>query len=237
MHFFLVALLFVAACGNGAGGSPRGAGGEFEQRRGADVERARQLYADGRKQEGAAILRDLAANDNWNVRSDAIRTIGAVQDRDLLPVVHTALQDKSPEVRESAGRVLISLGDRSSLAPLHEALSDQTFIVRMHAAEALLTIAGVEELGTVRDLIEKDSDPTVRAHAARVLAGVRDPAVVPILISALGDESAMVRGEAADSLGAVGFASGRAALEKAAKSDPDAGVRDRAAAALQRISG
>ena len=235
--WLLAPLIFTAGCGNGSAGSPRSAGGEFEQRRGADVERARQLYAEGKKQEGAAILRDLASHEHWNVRSDAIRTIGAVRDPDLRSVVHTALRDNNEQVRESAGRVLITLGDSSSIASLRAALSDQTFIVRMHAAEALLTIAGVAELGTVRELIQKDPDPTVRAHVSRVLAAVRDPAVVPVLISALGDESPIVRGEAADSLGTVGYASGRAALERAARTDPDSGVRERAAAALQRISG
>lgn len=233
----LVPLLLIAGCGNGAARSPGRAGSEFEELRGPDLSRARRLYAEGKREEGAAVLRSLAADSDWSVRSQAIRAIGEVRDADLLPVVHEALRDERLEVRESAGRVLVSLGNASSRAPLRNALSDPDGIVRSHSAEALLRIGGIEELGRIAELLENDTDPTARATIARALGSMRDPAVVPVLIGALDDENPMVRGEAAEAIGATGLAAGRAALENAATNDPDPGVRQRAAAALQRLDG
>jgi HEAT repeat protein len=127
------------------------------------------------------------------------------------------------------------MGDASSREPLHRALSDPEGIVRSHAAAALVRIGGIEELPTLRSLVENDTDPTVRASTVRVLGEMHDERMVSLLITALHDESVMVRGEAADALGATGGARARAALETAARSDPDPGVRERAGAALRHI--
>jgi HEAT repeat protein len=229
--------VMAAACGNGRGAAepPRGSATEFHQLRGPDLGRARELYRADRREEGAAILRELAADPDWNVRSHAIRVIGEVGDRTLLPSVHAALNDDRLEVRESASRVLIGLGDASSVEPLRKALSDREGVVRSHAADALIRIAGVAQLEALGQIVSSDPDPAVRAGTVRAMAALRDPAVAAILISALEDESAIVRGEAADAVAANGSPSGRAALERVSRSDPDSGVRERAAAALQRL--
>lgn len=227
--------LIAAGCGNRAAGPSQRAGTEFEQLRGPDIARARQLYAEKRENEGAAILRALVSNPDWNVRSHAIRAIGEVRDRTLLPEVHAALRDDRLEVRESAGRIMAWMGDSSSRGPLRAALSDREGIVRSHAAAALIAIGGVDELDAVREIVENDADPTARAATARILGELRDPAVLPVLVGALDDESAMVRGEAADAIGAAGFPDGRRALETLTRNDPDPGVRERAAAALRLL--
>jgi len=223
------------ACGNGAPGSAQQPNPEYQRLRGSDVDRAQQLYRDGKKKEGAALLRELAKSPDWEVRSNAVRVIGAVRDQELLPEVHGLLADQQMEVRESASRVLTLIGDASSRAPLRKALSDDAAPVRSHAAEALIMLGGVEDLPALAELLEKDEDPSVRAIVAMTLGSVHDPAVVRVLIAALDDESAIVRGEAAGAIGAVGDASGRPALEKVASSDPDGSVRERATLAIQAL--
>ena len=230
---FLILLLL--ACGQGAVGSAQEPNPEYKRLRGSDVTRAGQLYREGKKEEGAELLRQLATDPNWEVRSNAVRTIGEVRDPELLPQVHTLLADPRMEVRESAGRVLTMMADSSSRAPLRKALSDSSAPVRTRAAEALITLRGVEDLPLLEPLLEKDPDSNVRAIVAMSLGGFGDPAVVPLLIGALDDESAVVRGEAVGALGAVGDPSGRSALEKAAASDADSSVRARAAAALEQL--
>lgn len=230
-----VLLILVMACGNGAAGSAQQQHPEYQRLRGSDVSRAQQLYRDGKKKEGAALLRELAKDPNWEVRSNAVRVIGEVRDQELLPEVHALLGDQQMEVRESASRVLTLIGDSSSRAPLRKALSDAAAPVRSHAAEALIMLGGVEDLPALGQLLEKDVEPSVRAIVAMSLGSVHDPAVVPVLVAALDDESAIVRGEAAGAIGAVGDASGRPALEKIASSDPDSSVRERAALALQAL--
>jgi HEAT repeat protein len=228
-------VLLLLACGNGSAGSAQQPNPEYQRLRGSDVNRAQQLYRDGKKKEGADLLRQLATDDNWEVRSNAVRTIGQVRDQDLLPEVHALLADPQMEVRESAGRVLTLMANSSSREALHKALSDPSGAVRARAAEALITLAEVKDLPLLAPLLEKDEDTDVRALLAMSLGGFRDPAVVPLLVGALDDESAIVRGEAVGALGAVGDPSGRPALEKAASSDPDTSVRDRAAAALAQL--
>ncbi len=231
----LAALAAVAGCRNGAPGPAAPARSEYEQLRGPDIARARELYRQGKTAEGAALLRELARDPDWSVRSTAIRAIGDVRDPQLLPVVHGALDDERLEVRESAGRILAWMGDASSREPLHRALGDREGIVRSHAAAALARIGGIDEIPALASLVQNDPDPTARASTVRVLGEIHAPAAVTVLIAALHDESAMVRGEAADALGASGDARARAALTAAAGSDPDPGVRERAGAALRRL--
>src|SRR5437660_1030689 len=84
----------------------------------------------------------------------------------------------------------------------------------------------------------QDSDPKVRAEAARGLAaiGKKSEKAVPDLIKALKDPQLDVRLNAAGALGEIGADAQPAvpALTKALK-DPSADVRDTAAEALKKI--
>lgn len=231
-----IALLLAAGCGDGATAPPRQPATEYEAQRGADLSRAKELYRAGKDAEGAAILRELASHEDWNVRSRAIVAIGDVRDAGLLPVLHRALSDSNLEVRESTSRVLQWMGDSTSLEPLRKALRDPEGIIRSHAAEALARIGGASQLQALEQVLRNDEDPTVRALTASALGQIGDPAVVPPLVAALDDASVPVRSRAAEALGEAGFASAREALEKAASGDPDEGVRSTAAAALRRLS-
>jgi HEAT repeat protein len=231
----MVFLMFVTGCGDGTSRSRDEPVGEFELLRGPEISQARQLYREGKRVEGAAILRELIAHENWTVRSHAIRAIGDAGDQDLLSEVHGALEDNRLEVRESASRVLQHLGNRSSLKPLRRALSDTEGIVRSNSAEALARIGGAKELANLEPLLTRDEDPGVRAMTATALGLIHDPVVVPLLMAALADESTMVRARAAESLGDIGDERSRAALVKLATSDPDSGIRASASAALRRL--
>lgn len=233
--WFLLGAALVVCCRGGAATPPGEAKSEFEQLHGPDLAEAKRLYSQGETERGAAILRKLAGDADWNVRSNAVHTIGEVRDRALLPEVYGALKDARLEVRERASRILQWMGDRSSIAPLREALSDPEGIVRSNSAEALARIGGVEELATLQRVLKEDPDPGVRALTANALGQMHDAAVVPLLVAALGDASALVRARAAEALGETGMEGGRAALEEVAASDPDDGVRATAKAALRRL--
>lgn len=229
------ALLVLASCGNGAATPPRTAASGGEALHSSDLDRAKSLYRSQRNLEGAEILRTLAADRDWSVRSHAIRVIGELRDTTLLPVVHAALADERLEVRESASRVLGTLGDATSRAPLREALRDDAGIVRSHAAAGLLRIGGAGELAAVAQLVEDDPDPSVRAVTVMALSASRLPEAIPLLLRALGDDSAVVRGEAVDAAALTGSPEARRRLETIAASDADAAVRERARLALGRM--
>jgi len=170
----LAVLLLASGCGAGGSPPPRQPESEFTRLRGPDLARVTELYAAGKKLEAAAILRPMAANENWEVRVRAIRAIGDAKDRDLLPEVHAALADENIEVRESAGRVLQGLADESSIGPLLAALSDPEPVIRMRAVEALASVGGAAQLETLEKVSKNDQDPSVREAAQEALLRLRE---------------------------------------------------------------
>ena len=134
-----------------------------------------------------------------------------------------------------------ALGNRGAAAgvPLAEALQSSDERVRRNAAYgfAPLGAAAVPALGGMLE----DADPAVRARAVDTLGDVGPPAAGAegSLIAALGDESELVRGHAADALGTVyadaGDAAPAAAALAVAVEDENDVVRRNAALSLARV--
>jgi len=162
-------LILAAGCGAGGASPPPQPAGEYERLHGSDIERAKRLYAEGKPQEGAAILKPLLKDENWEVRVRAIRAVGDAKDRTLLPEIHAALSDANLEIRESAGRVLTWLGDDSSIPFLLKALSDKEPVIREHSVEALARIGGAGQRETLERVAKEDPDAGVRAAATEAL--------------------------------------------------------------------
>lgn len=226
----LLGILMAGSCGKGQD-TPSG---EYEALRGADLDRARQLYQEGNAEEGAKILRALASHSEWAVRSNAIRIMGEVGDPSLLPDLAAALKDERVEVRESAGRLLVRMGTAEQLPALREAATDKEGIVRGHAGAALARIGGEAEMEIVKRLLREDSESDVRASMAMAMGELGRPEFVPVLIESLADPSEAVRSQAATALGAIGDPSARPALESA-RNDPNEFVRMSVEGALQRL--
>ena len=97
---------------------------------------------------------------------------------------------------------------------------------------ALADAPGAE--AEVRRLFVETRDPEMRQYLALVLGRTRDPAAVPLLVSALDDPDDKTRIYAIWALGALGHPSAREPLEAALASD-DPGVRKTAAFALGEL--
>jgi HEAT repeat protein len=218
----------------GSGNSQDPPSGEFEQLRGAELLRARELYDAGRAEEGAKILRSLITHSDWAVRSHAVRTVGEVNDPSLLPELCAALADERVEVRESTSRILSWMGTTKELPALRVSANDPAAVVRGHAAAALARIGGIKEQETVKRLLLEDPDPEVRAQVAISLGDIGKREFVDLLCEALADASDVVRSHAAAALGAIGDKSARPALE-ASRKDPNEYVRRNAEEALRRL--
>lgn len=121
---------------------------------------------------------------------------------------------------------------------LIDALVDPHWQVRQQSAEALGSI-GDEQAAVplIAVLTDRDGDWGARAAAARALGALKSPEAVEPLALVLNDTSAHVRQMAVISLGEIGLGTEKAtaALETAARSDPDAAVRFSAAESLRRI--
>jgi HEAT repeat protein len=210
---------------------------EYERLQGGDVARAKSLHGAGKVDEARAILRKLAAHPEWEVRANAVSTIGDLKEKSLLRELHRALKDEQLFVRERASRVLQWMGDASSLPPLKEALTDAGAAVRGNAAEALARIDGAKQLDALVPLLAKDPDEGVRATTAAALGAARAGAAVDALLAALSDPSISVRARAIEALGEIGDPRARVALQRVAAKDPDQAVRRTAAAALKKLRG
>jgi hypothetical protein len=147
-----------------------------------------------------------------------------------------ALEHPFARMREGAAVALGALGDAQAVAPLTAALGDRDARVRAAVFTSLVRI----DPERARDLaVEalRDADPGVRVEAVTVLARASSPeAAGEVLIDALGDRDAMVRGRAARELGARGDRGAVGPLTALLKREPPGSRAQEAAAnALERL--
>lgn len=118
----------------------------------------------------------------------------------------SALKDPVMSVREAAAWALGLLEDEKAISELIKALNDTEWEVRYDAVWSLSDIENMycSERARIIDAHIKtlsDSDPRVRARAARSLGSIRDNDASEHLLSLLSDEDSEVRANAAEALG------------------------------------
>jgi HEAT repeat protein len=98
--------------------------------------------------EGAAVLRDMILDDDWRVRAQAARSLGAVGAGDAVPELAKAMADSSWWVRFRAALALAQLGEpgRGTLRSVRER-SDR------YAADMAAMVVGLSD-GAVMELAE-----------------------------------------------------------------------------------
>lgn len=97
-----------------------------------------------------------------------------------------------PEVREAAANALGKVGAAESVGALVAALDDEHDNVRWFAVEGLRKLGAEEAVPSIAEILEKDPSPRVREIAASTLGALGQPAAVPALRKALGDDSERV---------------------------------------------
>lgn len=182
-------------------------------------------------QEEIAALINTLKNKDENIRTLAVDALGRIG----VPAVDAlceVLRDPSMEVRLNAAEILGRIGNERAVQPLISTLKDTDEEVRAAAARSLGEIG---EFSAFVPLIQTltDSDPVVRQNAESALAAFGEPATEPIKkLTKHGNP--VIRGSAAailQKIGSAGIATDLAAMF----SDPDEGVRERAAIALGEL--
>lgn len=151
------------------------------------------------------------------------------------PKLRAALDDQAGLVK---ARVVKALGRTNDPAviPLMEAASkDELTTVRIAAYGALLRLGRKEAWDSLRQGAEA-VNPEDRAEAIRVIAELKDPRGVPLMIDLLTYKQPSVRGAAARGLGHLGRKETRERIESLLR-DPVPAVREAAAAALADLGG
>ena len=175
-------------------------------------------------------LRNVLADDNDRVRASAIWTLAHIGGKAVLPdVVRLATNDASGIVRFRAVWGLAFIHDKSALPVAIHALGDYNNSVRERSA--LLAIDSMADKSSVIPLLLTQRAhvlPATRRIVMYLLAKYGDASVVPALTDGLKDPDALVRGEAAISLGKLHARKALGALQPALQ-DPDDHVRGSAA--------
>jgi len=144
------------------------------------------------------------------VRREAALALGHLRDRRgidyLLDTLINSEEDSS--VRSGAILSLIRLESDITTAPIFEQMSAHDERTRLRALETLKMAVSEDEsvLLKRKEMIRpvqealKDQSPEVRCEALKVIAHIKDPALVPDVINALSDSSNNVRKDAINTL-------------------------------------
>ncbi len=179
------------------------------------------------------VTRALQSPDD-DIREEAARALGELQDRRALTPLISALDDQNHYVRREAAKSLGRLGDERAIPALINALKDDDRSGREGAAEGLADMKE-KALGPLTASL-KDPDWHVRMGVLIALRIIGDKRVISDIIEALKDENRFVRREAVKSLGRIGDERMIVPLTEALK-DEDRSVRMRAVGALAKSGG
>ncbi|MCC6300231.1 MAG: HEAT repeat domain-containing protein [Anaerolineales bacterium] len=113
------------------------------------------------------------------------------------------LDDPAPEVRQCAALGLAQKADEAATQPLVRALSDSDPLVCNLAVNALIQIGKP----AVPSLIEavKSEPQSVRIHALRALAEIKDYRAIPVLMQVIEEDSALLGHWAKEGLERLGL--------------------------------
>jgi HEAT repeat protein len=207
----------------------------------SESDRVLQILAMGNLQELAAMgpegvghLLETLRNGTPNKQYAAVKALGQVTDRRVLPAMQEALKKNVPAVRAAALGVLEKLADPQAYPEIEPLLRDDTPVVRNAAVEAATMCGG---RNAVPSLIKCLKDPSweVRQAAAKSLGVLGEGSAVEALCRVIQDPDRDVRECVIFALGELGDPRAIQPLVFALL-DTENTVRNGASAALYKIN-
>jgi HEAT repeat protein len=143
------------------------------------------------------------AGPAWIARTNAAWALGAMGNRQAVPLLSRSLRDGEAAVRKRSAWALGALDSSEAVPALIEALKDTDAGVREQVAWAL---GAIGDRRAVDGLIGALGDPvaSVRKQAAWALGSIGDSRAVAALTKLLKDPDAGVRRQSAWALGSIG---------------------------------
>ena len=132
-----------------------------------------------------ALLEASDADHRWW----AVRTLAQMSEIDADYFIN-ALNDISSEVRQAAALALAAHPTEKAAPALVRALDDDDAMVQTLASNALSAIR--EPAVSILLNAFPQASPSAKVHIMRVLAEVRDPRAIPVMMKAMDDDSAIL---------------------------------------------
>ena len=154
-------------------------------------------------EEAIPALLDLSRSIDADSRWWALRTLSqSPQSRSgwLIPFL---LNDPAPEVRQCAALGLGNKPEESAIQPLVGALSDEDSLVCNLAVSALIKIGKAATPSLIE--VMTGGSQSVRIHALRALAEIRDPRAIPVMMKVMEEDSALLQHWAKEGLERLGL--------------------------------
>lgn len=180
-------------------------------------------------------VRDLRSADP-RVKVSAIRALGQIRHRMVVPTLVQAFDDPSDSVRSECLNALTEVGEASTASLYRTALShDKTVRVRLAAIRGLYRLGRRESAPAIARALE-DGQPAVRRRAALCLAWLGAEEDASSLLPLFRDGVPEVRAAAVEAVGTLRYRSAIPGLIHALE-DQDPRVCERANHSLKRITG
>ena len=198
-------------------------------RRGRLVEAVRSMGSTS-----LAALKDALASPAWFLVRNALALLSELGDADCLPVVLPLLRHPEPRVRRTAVRALWKLGGPGAEPHLLARMKDTDAETMQEILFVLGQLRSENSLPPVCELVQdKRVLERLRIQALNTLGQIPSPKALPAILKCMrrkgifsAGEPPAIRMSAAKALATLGTPEARAALQKAANSEPKGEERE-----------
>ena len=150
----------------------------------------------------AAALLELQRSADVDHRWWAVRALAAME-RTQTAWFLASLEDPAPEVRSAAALALSAHPDAAAIGPLVRLLNDQDNVAAVMAVQAVVRI-GAEAVPYLLEAFE-EAPRRGQIQILRALAELRDPRAIRLMLSAQGQDSAVMQYWAQEGLERLGL--------------------------------
>ena len=166
------------------------------------VSAVRALASIGDRSAAPAIAKLVLATNDPNVRLEGVRALGTLRAPEGLDVVENLLSDSWPTLRAEALRSAAAIDQESFLLVLSGMDRDPHWIVRAALADVLATLSPEIAVERLRSMLG-DEDRRVVPAVLRGLQRLKAPDAATVALTELKEPDFVVRGAAADVIGAL----------------------------------
>jgi len=191
-------------------------------------------------------LLNLFLEEDFRVRSEAVKAVGEIGDTIATDGVIQMLSDSAETVRKSASVALGKIGDKKAIRPLITALGDEHFSVRYTAVNSLGSLspeANEQLLRELENLLQKKQSESLTEEESfhlyfvvQALGELKEKKAVGFLLKLLRvDDDWACRAFAAEALGVIGEVSVLSSLREAKETEKNRFALAKIESAIEKL--